>query len=83
MSHRTPGRPTRQILSGSQLAPTHAIATEPIVTAQPPSLAFTFLAGLAVLMITSAVVWALWGMSAATPILFLLAIGLIVSWLVL
>jgi predicted neutral ceramidase superfamily lipid hydrolase len=49
----------------------------------PVTFASRFLIALAVLVIASALIWAFWGMAAATPVLLLLALGLIASWLVL
>ncbi len=82
MTRRSPGRPTRQILSGSQLArPGDAIGGQRTDN-QPISFAFAFLLALSVLVIASAIVWAIWGTAAASAILLLLALGLIASWLV-
>jgi hypothetical protein len=50
---------------------------------QPVSFAFRYLVALAGLVIASAVVWAVWGMPAASAVLLALAVGLIASWLVL
>ncbi len=83
MSRRTPGRPTRQILSGAELAQTRATAGEPLAPARAPSVAFRYLIALAVLVIVAAIVWAIWGMGAATPLLLLWALGLIGSWIIL
>ena len=83
MTRRTPGRATRQILSGSDLAPpAETIGGRPAVE-QPVAFAFRYLVVLAALVLASAVAWALWGMAAASPLLLLLAVGLIASWLVL
>ncbi len=82
MSRRPPGRATRQILSGSQLAP-----PRDTVAGNPPSdpavsLAYRYLLGLSALVILSALVGVIWGPGAASAILLVLAIGLIASWLV-
>jgi len=50
---------------------------------QPVSFAFKYLVALAALVVATALVWAVWGMPAASAILLALAVGLIASWLVL
>jgi hypothetical protein len=50
---------------------------------KPSSLAFRYLVALAVLVVATALVWALWGMPAASAVLLALSLGLIASWLVL
>ncbi|MCC7022538.1 MAG: hypothetical protein IT338_06905 [Thermomicrobiales bacterium] len=82
MSRRPPGRATRQILSGSELAPPRRVAREGASVTSGPSLAFWFLVALAALLLFSTIVWAIWGMGAASPFLLLLALALIVSWIV-
>ena len=47
------------------------------------SFAFRYLVALAVLVVVTALVWALWGMPAASAMVLALAAGLIASWLVL
>src|SRR5262245_10926431 len=82
VTRRTPGRATRQILSGADLAPPPESLDSggPIA---PVTFASRYLVALAVLVVGAALVWAILGMAAATPILLLLALGLIASWLVL
>ena len=83
MSRRAPGRATRQILSGDQLSPPpESIGGRPAASSQI-SIGYAYLVALAVLVVISALVWAIWGLGPATVILLLLAIGLIASWLVL
>jgi hypothetical protein len=82
MSRRAPGRATRQILSGSELAPPRDTFGGQNTTGQSISLAFAYLAALGILAILAALVWAIWGMGPASAILLLLALGLIASWLV-
>lgn len=82
VTRRTPGRATRQILSGADLAPPPE-AYEPRGSIAPVTFASRFLMALAVLVIAAALIWAIWGMAAATPVLLILALGLIASWLVL
>jgi hypothetical protein len=83
VTRRTPGRATRQILSGSELAPPRETIGGHSTDGQPVSFAFKYLVALAGLVVASAVVWAVWGMPAASAVLLALAVGLIASWLVL
>ena len=83
MTRRTPGRATRQILSGSDLTPPPETVGGRPPGEQPISLVFQYLVALAVLVVVSALAWAFWGMAAASPLLFILAIGLVASWIVL
>ena len=83
MSRRPAGRAARQILSGSDLTTPGDTIGGQSTSGQPSSLAFKYFVALAVLVIVSAFVWALWGMPAASAVLFSLSIGLIASWLVL
>jgi hypothetical protein len=82
VTRRAPGRATRQILSGSELAPRDTIGGHS-TDGQPVSFAFRYLVALAVLVVAAALVWAVWGMPAASALLLALAAGLIASWLVL
>lgn len=82
MSRRAPGRATRQILSGSQLAPPRDTVAGNSAADQPVSFAFRYFVALSVLVVLSAVVFAIWGPTPASVILLVLAIGLIGSWLV-
>jgi hypothetical protein len=82
MSRRQPGRATRQILSGSELAPPRdTIAGNP---PSNPAVSFTYryFLGLSALVILAALVGVFWGPGPASAILLILAIGLIGSWLV-
>jgi hypothetical protein len=82
MSPRKPGRATRQILSGSELSPSdHSIAGRSSEN-QPKSLPFLYMLALSALVILSAIVWAFWGLGTASPLLLLLSVGLVASWLV-
>ena len=83
MTRRAPGRATRQILSGSELAPPRETIGGHSTDGQPVSFAFRYLVALAMLVVLTAVVWAVWGMPAASAVLLALAVGLIASWLVL
>lgn len=83
MRRRTPGRATRQILSGRELASAPEEMGRLSRTSEPVSITYWYLVVLGVLIVLSAVVWAIWGMGAASPIVFVLAVGLVASWLVL
>ena len=50
---------------------------------EPVSVTYWYLIVLSVLIVLSTLVWAVWGMGAASPVLFILALGLVGSWLVL
>jgi hypothetical protein len=82
MSRRAPGRATKQILSGDQLA-THVPerSTVPSVDFGSDLVQWYFVV-LSALLLGSVIVWAIWGMGAASPLLFLLALSLIAAWLV-
>jgi len=83
VTRRTPGRATRQILSGSELAPPRETIGGHSTDGEPVSFAFKYLVTLAILVVVTALVWAVWGMPAASAVLLTLAAGLIASWLVL
>ena len=83
MTRRAAGRATRQILSGSELAPPRETIGGHSTDGQPVSFAFRYLVALAVLIVLTALVWAIWGLPAASAVLLALAVGLIASWLVL
>ena len=82
-ARRPAGRATRQILSGVDLAPSPTAIAGRDPARERISLTFGFFLVLAALVLAAAVVWAIWGMGPATPILVALALGLIASWLVL
>jgi len=83
MTRRAPGRATRQILSGSELVPPQDTIGGHRTDGEPVSFAFKYLVALAVLVVVTALVWAVWGMLAASAMVLALAAGLIASWLVL
>ena len=83
MTRRTPGRATRQILSGAELTEPPETVGGRAPAEQPVSFVFQYLVALAVLVVVSALAWAFWGMAAASPLLFILALGLVASWIVL
>jgi hypothetical protein len=83
VTRRPAGRATRQILSGSQLTPPGETIGGQSTDGKLNSFAFGYLIALAVLVVATALVWALWGMLAASAVLLALSVGLIASWLVL
>ncbi len=82
MSRRSPGRATKQILSGDQ------VASKVPERSTVPGADFTsnliqwYFVVLSALLLGAVIVWAIWGMGAASPLLLLLAIGLVGAWLV-
>lgn len=82
MSRRSPGRATKQILSGDQVA-THVPqrATAPEADFSSNLIQWYFVV-LAALLLGAVIAWAIWGMGAASPLLLLLAIGLVAAWIV-
>ncbi len=82
MSRRPPGRATKQILSGDQLA-THVPerSTAPNADFSSHLIQWYFVV-LSALLLGAVIAWAIWGMGAASPLLFLLAVGLVVAWIV-
>lgn len=76
-------RKARQVLSGASLTPPE----DPIGYGDRfvigGSTEFRYFLVLSGLVILSAIVWAIWGMGAASPVLFLLALGLLAGWLLL
>ncbi|MFN8660631.1 MAG: hypothetical protein U0075_01995 [Thermomicrobiales bacterium] len=82
MSRRAPGRATKQILSGDQLA-TRAPERSTVPGADFGShLIQWYFVVLSALLLGAVLAWAVWGMGAASPLLFLLAIGLVAAWIV-
>ena len=82
MSRRTPGRATKQILSGDQLAP-HVPERSTVPSADFGSqLIQWYFVVLSALLLGAVIAWAIWGMGAASPLLFLLALGLVAAWIV-
>ncbi|MCA9863678.1 MAG: hypothetical protein KC432_11680 [Thermomicrobiales bacterium] len=82
MSRRSPGRATKQILSGDQVA-SHVPqrSTAPSADFANHLIQWYFVV-LAALLLGAVIAWAIWGMGAASPLLFLLAVGLVAAWLV-
>lgn len=82
MSRRTPGRATKQILSGDQLANHQpARSTVPGPRFNSDLIQWYFIV-LSALLLGAVIIWAIWGMGAASPLLLLLALGLIGAWVV-
>ena len=82
MSRRAPGRATKQILSGDQLA-THLPERSTVPGADFGSnLIQWYFVVLSALLLGAVIAWAIWGMGAASPLLLLLALSLIAAWLV-
>jgi hypothetical protein len=78
---RSPGRVTRQILSGADLSQSTASADQ-VPKGQPLPLALLYQILLSVLVITAALTWAIWGMAPASVILLVLALALVASWII-
>jgi hypothetical protein len=82
MSRRAPGRATKQILSGDQLATrVPERSTAPSADFGSDLIQWYFVL-VSALLLGSVIAWAVWGMGAASPLLFLLALSLIAAWLV-
>lgn len=82
MSRRSPGRATKQILSGDQLA-NHAPERTTVPSADfSGHLIQWYFVVLSALLLAAVIAWAVWGMGAASPLLFLLALGLVAAWVV-
>lgn len=83
MAKKNAGRATRQILAGADLGPIPDTigGRDPARERVSPTMAyFLVLSGLVVM---AALLWALWGMTPATPVILLLALGLLAAWIVL
>ena len=82
MNRRTPGRATKQILSGDQLA-TRAPERSTVPGGDFGSnLIQWYFVVLSALLLGAVIAWAIWGMGAASPLLLLLAVGLVTACLV-
>lgn len=82
MSRRSPGRATKQILSGDRLAE-HVPQRSTAPSAEFGShLIQWYFVMLSALLLGAVVAWAIWGMGAASPLLLLLAVGLVAAWVV-
>ena len=82
-------RQARQVLAGHEIPPP---GQEGQATARPnrhgpaallDSSEVRYFLLLAVLVLLSALVWAIWGTAPASPILFVLAIALLLAWFIL
>jgi hypothetical protein len=72
----------REVLSGGAVTP----PDDPIGYGDRfpvGGLEFRYFLSLSILVVLSAIVWAIWGMGPATPLLILLALGLLAGWVVL
>ncbi len=76
-------RQARQVLAGNEVTPPNDPVGFGDRFAVGGSGEFRYLLVLAALIVVSAAVWALWGMGAASAILFLLALALLAGWFVL
>lgn len=78
-------RQARQVLAGSELSPPPADDALGFGDRFPlgGSRELRYFVALAALVVVGALVWALWGMGPASPILFLLALGLLAGWFIL
>lgn len=76
-------RQARQVLSGASLTPPEESVGYGDRFAIGGATEFRYFLALSALVILSAIVWAIWGMGAASPVLFLLALGLLAGWVLL
>lgn len=78
-------RQARQVLVGSEIQPppSDSLGLGGRFAGGVRSLEVRYFIGLAILVLLAAIVWAAWGMTPATPILFLLAVGLLLAWFIL
>ena len=74
-------RRARQVLAGNELTPPDDAFGGGSLLGGSGEL--RYLLGLAALVLIAAVVFAIWGMSAASPLIFLLALALLAGWFVL
>jgi len=76
-------RQARQVFSGAELTPPADPIGTPDRFVLGPRGEFRYLVALSVLVVLSALVWAFWGMGAATPLLLVLVAGLLAAWVLL
>ena len=72
----------REVLAGGSLTP----PDDPINYGDRfavGGMEFRYFLALSILVVLSAIAWAIWGMGAAAPLLVLLAIGLLAGWVIL
>ena len=75
-------RPTRQIMSGSDIrAPLRSPGSYPVPTAILTQPQMFYAAALGLLLVLGALLWLIFGMGVASIIFFLLALGLLGGWL--
>lgn len=76
-------RRSRQVIAGPDVPPPGdplEFADDDAPTSSP---VFWYLVALSVLLVLSALLWAVWGMGAASLPLLLLAVGLLLAWFML
>ncbi len=76
-------RHARQVLAGNELSPpddSFGFGDRSVLGASPE---LRYLLGLAALVLLAAIIFAIWGMGAASPLIFLLALALLAGWFVL
>ena len=76
-------RQARQVFSGAELTPPADPIGTPDRFVLGPRGEFRYLVALSVLVVVSALVWALWGTAAATLPLLVLIAGLLAAWFLL
>ena len=76
-------RHARQVLAGNELAPPSdgfGVGDRSVLGSSGE---LRYLLALAALVLLAAVIFAIWGIGAASPLIFLLALGLLAGWFVL
>jgi hypothetical protein len=76
-------RQARQVYSGAELTPPADPIGTPARFALGPRGEFNYLVALAILVVLSALIWAFWGVAAATLPLLVLIAGLLAAWFLL
>ena len=76
-------RRARQVLAGNELTPPEDAFGIGGGSLLRGSGELRYLLGLAALVLIAAIVFAIWGMGAASPLIFLLALALLAGWFVL
>ena len=76
-------RRARQVLAGNELTPPDDAFGFGERSVLGGSGELRYLLGLAALVLLAAVIFAIWGMGAASPLIFLLALALLAGWFVL
>lgn len=76
-------RQARQVLAGDEIVPPDAVASRGHRQRAGLSGELRYFIALAVLVLLAAILFALWGMAAATPVLVVLVAALFLAWFVL